>query len=157
MLTPQFVGQLIQNYVPTIKDVIVRYKINKLSSIALLIVVWQTYDAAFSSHAFDSVAGSNMAFIVCVSIGLFILFLTVSFFLSNLWLPREDTVSVCFCAPAKSPAMGVPLAMTMFVGLSPVLEAKLQIPMVIYQGLQIVGGTLFVSLFRRWVERGQRS
>jgi sodium/bile acid cotransporter 7 len=134
----------------------VRYKLTKLGSFALLTVVWQTYDSAFASGAFSSIAGTNMLFLVFLAVGLFLLFLCLSFFAAGLWLPRADVVSVCYCAPAKSPAMGVPLAMTMFVGLSPVLEAKLQIPMVIYQGLQIAGGTVFVPLFRSWVRRGEK-
>jgi hypothetical protein len=40
---------------------------------------------------------------------------------------------VCYCVPAKTPAMGVPLANVMFIGLSAQLESKIQIPMVIYQ------------------------
>lgn len=69
-----------------------------------------------------------------------------------LWLPKADVISVCYCVPAKTPAMGVPLAHVMFVGLSAQLESKIQIPMVIYQGLQIVGGSLLISFFRSWVK-----
>jgi solute carrier family 10 (sodium/bile acid cotransporter), member 7 len=49
--------------------------------------------------------------------------------------------------------MGVPLATVMFVGLTPLLEAKLQVPMVIYQGLQIVAGSVLITPFRKWVEQ----
>jgi solute carrier family 10 (sodium/bile acid cotransporter), member 7 len=97
-----------------------------------------------------------MLFVVFVSVALFLLFIGASFFASLLLgLSREDAVSVCYCVPAKTPAMGVPLVMTMFVGLSPLLEAKLQIPMVIFQGLQILGGTVLVRPFARWVDRGK--
>jgi solute carrier family 10 (sodium/bile acid cotransporter), member 7 len=49
--------------------------------------------------------------------------------------------------------VGVPLALTMFAGLDPVLEAKLQIPMVIYQGLQIVGGSIMIRPLRNWIDK----
>ena len=94
-----------------------------------------------------------MIFIVFISIALFIIFNAIAFFSSIIWLPKEDTISVCYCVPAKTPALGVPLSMTMFVGLNSVLEAKLQIPMVIYQGLQIVGGTLLIHPLRIWIDR----
>jgi sodium/bile acid cotransporter 7 len=149
----QVAGQILQNLFPSpVKKTIDRFKLNKLGSVALLIIIWSTYDQAFSSHALDSVKASNMVFIVFISIAFFLLFLAICFVTSNLWLPREDTISVCYCVPAKTPAMGVPLANVMFLGLSPQLESKIQIPMVIYQGLQIFAGSLLTLVFRRWIE-----
>ncbi|KAF2665252.1 sodium bile acid symporter family protein [Microthyrium microscopicum] len=153
LFVPMFVGQLVQNFFPKLNQrYIVGYKISKISTFCLLVVVWQVYDQAFASHAFDTVKPSNMIFVVFFSVALYFIVNAISFFGSRLWLSKEDVISVCYCVPAKSPAMGVPLAMTMFVGLTPELQAKLQIPMVIYQGLQIVGGTIFVVPFKRWVD-----
>jgi sodium/bile acid cotransporter 7 len=127
-------GQIIQNLFPKQTNYIfTRFKLSKLGSVCLLVIIWQTYDQAFSSGAFQSVKPSNIIFIVFISIALFFVFLAVCFFTSILWLPREDTISVCYCVPAKTPAMGVPLANVMFIGLSAQLESKIQIPMVIYQ------------------------
>lgn len=92
-----------------------------------------------------------MVFIVFISITLFIIYFSVAFFSSILWLPKEDTIAVCYCVPAKTPAMGVPLSNVMFVGLSTLVESKIQIPMVIYQGLQLVFGSLLTAVFRKWV------
>ena len=92
-----------------------------------------------------------MIFIVFVSIGLFLLWLGVSFLTCIPWLPRTDTVAVCYCVPAKTPAMGVPLSTVLFLGLSALDQSKIQIPMVIFQGLQIVGGSLLTGIFRRWL------
>jgi sodium/bile acid cotransporter 7 len=97
-----------------------------------------------------------MIFVVFMSIAVYIIFLLVAFYSALIWLPREDVVSVCYCVPGKSPAVGVPLAVVMFVGLSPMLEAKLQIPMVIYQGLQIVGGSICITPFRNWIEKHKK-
>ena len=142
-----------QNVYPLAVTFVKTWKINKLSSLALLVIIWQTYDAAFSTNAFEQVKGSNIVFIVFVSAGLFLLFLSIAFVSGNLWLPKEDTISVCYCVPAKSPAMGVPLAQTMFIGLSPILSAKLQIPLVIFQGLQIAGGTIMIKPFLWWAAK----
>jgi sodium/bile acid cotransporter 7 len=133
----------------------VDWKLNKLSSFCLLVVIWQTFDQAFSTNAFAAVKASNMIFVVFISIALFLLYLGVCFFTSLLWLSKEDTISICYCVPAKSPVMGVPLTTVMFVGLTPLLEAKMQIPMVIYQGLQIFAGSILITPFRKWIERSR--
>ena len=79
--------------------------------------------------------------------------------LSLLWLGKKDTIAVAYCVPAKTPAMGVPLANVMFAGLSAINVSKIQIPMVIFQGFQIAAGSLLTIAFRRWIrpeeERGK--
>jgi sodium/bile acid cotransporter 7 len=153
----QFVGQLIQNVFPKqTKRWVVDKKISKLSPLCLIIIVWQIYDGAFRSEVFTAVKTSNIIFIVFISVALFFVFNGIAFLSSIVWLSKEDTISVCYCVPAKSPAMGVPLAMTMFIGLTPALQAKLQLPMVIYQALQIVGGTVLVRVFGRWIGKGRK-
>jgi len=47
--------------------------------------------------------------------------------------------------------MGVPLSNVMFAGLSPITASKLQIPMVIFQGLQIAAGSVLTLVFRKWI------
>jgi sodium/bile acid cotransporter family protein DUF4137 len=88
--------------------VIIGYRLTKISPFALLVVVWQTYDQAFGSHAFNTIKGDNMIFVVFISIALYILFNTIAFLTSIIWLPKEDTISVCYCVPAKSPASRYP-------------------------------------------------
>jgi sodium/bile acid cotransporter 7 len=149
----QIAGQIVQYLFPNAtKTVCTKYKVSKLGSVALLIIIWQTYDQAFSSNALQSVSGSNIAFVVFMSIALFSLFLVVSLLLSKLWMGRADTVAICYCVPAKTPAMGVPMSTVLFVGIAPALEAKLQLPLVIYQGLQIMAGTILTGPFKKWVE-----
>ncbi|TID19057.1 sodium bile acid symporter family protein [Venturia nashicola] len=153
IFVPLVAGQIIQNIFPKqTKIIFTRFKLSKLASICLLVLIWQTYDQAFSSRAFQSIKASNIVFIVFMSIALFFIFLAVCFFTSTMWLPRQDTISVCYCVPAKTPAMGVPLANVMFLGLSTQLKSKIQIPMVIYQGLQIVAGSLLTMAFRHWIQ-----
>jgi len=149
---PMVVGQIIQNIFPqSSKRIITRFKLNKIGSISLLVIIWQTYDGAFRSGAFQSVKGSNTVFIVFISIALFAIYLGVAFFSSLMWLPKEDVIAVCYCVPAKTPAMGVPLSNVMFIGLTPIVESKIQIPMVVFQGLQLVAGSLLTMAFRNWI------
>ena len=93
-----------------------------------------------------------MVFIVFISIALFSLWAGICVSLSVLWLPKEDTIAVAYCVPAKTPAMGVPLSVVLFTGLSSITKAKMQIPLVIFQGLQIAGGSLLTIPFRKWIE-----
>ncbi|KAI7198641.1 hypothetical protein KC343_g4447 [Hortaea werneckii] len=153
---PLLVGQLLRHFFPeTCQKALVRWKLNKLSMLALLVILWQTYDKAFASQAFSSVPGDNMVFVVFVSLGLLAIFLLLSFGTSYFWLPKKDVVAVCYCVPAKGPAMGVPLATTIFAGIEPVLESKILIPIIIYQGLQVALGTILVPVLRKWIERDE--
>lgn len=141
------------------KKLFTEWKLSKISSFSLLIIIWQTYDQAFQTHAFESVRGNNMVFIVFISIAFYILFVLICVSTSLLWLEKEDTIAVAYCVPAKTPAMGVPLSNVMFVGLASVVSSKIQIPMVIYQGFQIAAGSLLTIVFRKWIhrERGGKS
>ena len=58
---------------------------------------------------------------------------------------------MAYIVPAKTPAMGVPLSNVMFPGLSSIASSKSQIPMVIFQGLQIGAGSLLTLAFRHWI------
>ena len=154
LFLPLFVGQVLQNVFPMATETTMKkWKISKLSSFCLLIIIWSTYDQAFQSGAFNTLPASNIVFVVFMSIAFFIIWLTIAFTTAKLWLPREDVVAVCYCVPAKTPAMGVPLVQTIYFGLSRLDQSKLQIPMVFFQGLQIAGGSLLIGAFRWWVAR----
>ena len=148
----QAVGQAIQNVFPrSTKRILGAWHLSKLSQCALLILVWQVFDSAFETGAFTAVKGDNMVFIVFISIALYLTWTIICLSLSVLWLPKYDTIAVAYCVPAKTPAMGVPLSVVLFTGLSTLTKAKIQIPLVIFQGLQIAGGSLLTIAFRKWI------
>jgi solute carrier family 10 (sodium/bile acid cotransporter), member 7 len=154
---PLVVGQLTRYFFPAIcKKVFIDWKLNKLGSICLLVLLWATYDQAFATNSFERVSESNMIFIVFVSVALWILFFGIAFTSSTFWLPREDVVSLCMCVPAKGIVMGVPLSTTIFGGIDLALQSKIQIPIVIYQGLQLAFASVLVPVFRRWVDRKKK-
>lgn len=153
---PMAVGQLARYFFePACRKVFFDWKVLKFGPLCMLVVIWQTYDAAFASGAFDTVPGSNMVFMVFVCLGLFLVYFCVAFFTSLMWLPREDVVAVCYTVPAKGPAFGVPLSTTIFAGMNPVLQSKIQIAIVIFQGLQIACGSLLIGVFRKWIAAGE--
>ena len=51
--------------------------------------------------------------------------------------------------------MGVPLSNVIFRGLPAITASKIQIPMVVYQAFQIVGGSLMTIAFRRWIRQDE--
>ena len=137
------------------KKVFNEWKLSKLGSFSLLVIIWQTFDQAFSAGAFEEVKGDNMIFIVFISITFYAIWTIVCILTSLPWLDKKDTIAVAYCVPAKTPAMGVPLSVVMFKGLSPLTQSKIQIPLIIFQGFQIAAGSLLTIVFRRWVQTNE--
>ncbi|RMZ89714.1 hypothetical protein DV736_g3045, partial [Chaetothyriales sp. CBS 134916] len=154
---PMAVGQLVRCFFPkTVQKVFVDWKLSKLGSLSLLALLWQTFDHAFATGAFGAVKGSNLIFIVFITIANYSLWLVISVLLSRLWLDRKDTVAVAMCAPAKTLALGMPLSFVVFVNISALDEAKIQIPMLLFQVLQMAMASLSTLGFRRWVDAGEQ-
>ncbi|RMD43568.1 hypothetical protein DV735_g1553, partial [Chaetothyriales sp. CBS 134920] len=154
---PMAVGQVVRHFFPnTVQKVFVQWKLSKLGSLSLLTLLWQTFDHAFATGAFDAVKGSNLVFIVFITIANYTLWLAISVLLSLPWLDRKDTVAVAMCAPAKTLALGMPLSFVVFQNISALEESKIQIPMLLFQVLQMAMASLSTIGFRRWVDAGEQ-
>lgn len=153
---PMAVGQLVRHFFPKlVNKVFVEWKVGKFASLAMLTLLWQTFDHAFGTDAFSSVKSSNMIFIVFITVLNYGLWLTISVTMSVFWLDRKDTVAVAMCAPAKTLALGMPLSFLMFRGITGLEEAKIQIPMLMFQVLQMGLASLTTIGFRRWVDAAE--
>lgn len=75
---------------------------------------------------------------------------TRSFFHS---MSPEETIAVCFCGPAKSTALGIPLLYAMWAPVDLFTKAKTSVPVLLYTTEQICVAHFFVQLFRRWHAR----
>jgi sodium/bile acid cotransporter 7 len=62
----------------------------------------------------------------------------------------EETIAVCFCGPAKSTALGIPLLYAMWQPVDLFTKAKTSVPVLLYTTEQICVAHFFVQLFRRW-------
>jgi sodium/bile acid cotransporter 7 len=152
LFVPMFIGQVVQKLFPKqTKKVFFEWNMIKLSSIALLTLVWQTFDQAFQSGAFKTVKPSNIAFIVFITIALYMVWLAICFTASIIWLPKKDVIACCYCCPAKALAMVVPLSSVMYINTSPIEQSKLQIPAIIFQAFQVAIGGIMTIAFRRWI------
>ncbi|OAK94443.1 hypothetical protein IQ06DRAFT_85086 [Phaeosphaeriaceae sp. SRC1lsM3a] len=152
LFVPMFAGQIVQKVFPKwTKKVFIEWNIIKLSSIALLTLVWQTFDQAFQSGAFKTIKPSNIVFIVFITIALYMIWLAICFAASVIWLPKKDVIACCYCCPAKALAMVVPLSSVMYINMSPIDQSKLQIPAIIFQAFQVAIGGIMTIGFRRWI------
>jgi solute carrier family 10 (sodium/bile acid cotransporter), member 7 len=155
---PLVVGQIVRNvFEEQTTKIFIKYKLSKIGPLALLVLLWQTFDRAFETRAFETVPTSNMIFVIFIGIVNWLLWLIVCFITSVIWLPRKDVVSVCYCVPAKTLTVGVPLSALLWTNLTLVDQAKLQIPMVIFQSFQVLFGSLLTIPLRRWVIARQKS
>ncbi|KAF7594542.1 hypothetical protein BBP40_008989 [Aspergillus hancockii] len=151
VFVPLLAGQIIASIFPhPVKKVFGEWKLSKLSSTALLTVIWSTYDGAFESNAFDDVQPDNMVFIVFTLIALFLVWVSIALTISRLWLTCEDTIALAYLVPTKTPAMGVALVTIMFMGLPEAAQSRMKLPMVIYQGIQTTLGSLLTIPLRKW-------
>lgn len=70
----------------------------------------------------------------------------------------EETIAVCFCGPAKSTALGIPLLYAMWQSVDLFTKAKTSVPVLLYTTEQICVAHFFVQLFQRWhaqiIEKG---
>lgn len=154
---PFFVGQVVRNINTKVVDtILVKYKVKKFSSVCLLLIIWQTFDQAFATNAFTSVPPSNIIFVVFMNIAFFLIWLLVCFVTSVPFMSKYDVISICYTVPAKTPAMGVPMADVIWAGLTLQQESKLQIPIVLFQGLQITMSSIMTIWMRKWIEPDER-
>jgi sodium/bile acid cotransporter 7 len=152
LFVPMFVGQVVQRKFPRqTKKIFFDWKLLKLSSVALLTMVWQTFDQAFSSGAFEAVKTSNIVFIVFITIALYLIWLTICFVAAILWLPKKDVIACCYCCPAKALAMVVPLTSVMYINIDAIDQSKMQIPAIIFQAFQVAIGGVMTIGFRKWI------
>ncbi|CAO2657176.1 Nn.00g033020.m01.CDS01 [Neocucurbitaria sp. VM-36] len=152
LFIPMCAGQVVQRLFPKqTKKIFFGWKLIKLSSISLLTLVWQTFDQAFQSGAFEQVKPSNIIFIVFISIALYFIWLAICFAASTFWLPKKDVIACCYCCPAKALAIIVPLSSIMYINVSPIDQSKMQIPAIIFQAFQVAIGGILTIGFRRWI------
>ncbi|EAW08584.1 bile acid:sodium symporter family protein [Aspergillus clavatus NRRL 1] len=156
VFVPLAVGQLVVKLFPNlVRKVLVEWKVSKISSCALLVLIWSTYDGAFASNAFGNIPSNNMIFTVFILVALFFVWITIAFVVSQIWLSREDTIAVAYLVSTKTPAMGVPLTTIMFAGLTAAEQSRTRLPMVIFQAIQISGSSVLTILLRKWQARGK--
>ncbi|USW50379.1 Putative sodium bile acid cotransporter, sodium/solute symporter superfamily [Septoria linicola] len=155
IFVPLAFGQAARYFYPDLGNKIFKKNLvmKRIPSLAMLVIIWSTYDQAFSSGAFDTVPASNKIFLVFILLAIWLVYLGISVAASLFLFPKRDIVAIAYCVTGKGPATGIPLSISIFSGLGLELESKIQIPVVIYQSLSIGFGSMLIVLFRKWIER----
>jgi sodium/bile acid cotransporter 7 len=111
-----------------------RLKINKIGSLSLLIIIWQTFDQAFESGAFRSLKGTDIVFIVLSR--LLLRHLDGHLCSAIATLARQERHDCCgLLCSCQDTSDGSPLSVVMFAELSTLTKSKIQIPMIIFSRL----------------------
>ncbi|KAK9237687.1 putative sodium bile acid cotransporter [Lipomyces kononenkoae] len=158
LFVPLFVGQVVQYLLPTqVKWVLATFKLAKVGSLCLLLLIWSSFSNSFASGAFEIVPHTSVIMICFLNIALYLVFTVICFLLCQFpGLPekyrfsRPDTVSIMLCGAAKTVALGVPLINAQYQAAQDKV-GLVSIPLVLYQGEQIFVAQLLVPLFRRWI------
>ncbi|KAJ5604085.1 hypothetical protein N7537_007041 [Penicillium hordei] len=169
VLLPLFIGQLVRWTWPDRTALVLqKTKLPKLSTFCLLLLIWATFSSCFATGALQTLSAQSIVFVVLFNIVLYITLTAVCFvcsrppriFSSRRWskpifkrMSPEETIAVCFCGPAKSTALGIPLLYAMWQPVDLFLKAKTSVPVLLYTTEQICVAHFFVQLFRWWHAR----
>jgi sodium/bile acid cotransporter 7 len=99
----------------------------------------------------------NIALYIALTIVCFVSARPPQFLSSRGWskpvfklMPPEETIAVCFCGPAKSTALGIPLLYAMWTPVDLFTKSRTSVPVLLYTTEQICVAHFFVQLFKRW-------
>lgn len=185
VFVPLFVGQVVRNIFPKqCQWCMSTFKLNKVGTFMLLLIMWSSFCTAFRQHAFDSVPHASIIMIVFFNIGIYLFFTLISYlyarpaFLNKLFAEapneqssnsykrcykifkpfyynRADTVSILLCGPAKTAALGVSLVEAQY-GKGNEHLGTLLIPLVLYQAEQVFCAGIMTHFFKIWVHREEK-
>lgn len=180
VFVPLFVGQVVQNVLPKqTKWTLTTFKLNKVGSFMLIMIMWQSFSTAFAQKAFSSVSHASIIFICFFNIGIYLLFTVFAYMyarpypikmllktppnesssktykiLYNIFNPfyydKRDTVAVMLCGPAKTAALGVSLITSQYGSDNQNLGILL-VPLVLYQAEQVFTAQILVNFMKKWV------
>ncbi|SCW02462.1 LAFE_0F06964g1_1 [Lachancea fermentati] len=184
VFVPLFVGQVLQNVFPRqVAWTLKTFRLGKIGSICLLLIMFSSFSTAFYQKAFQSVSHACIIFVVFFNIGIYLFFTLICYFcarppfllfffrkdpdescsrvykiLHQLLRPfyhsKKDCICVMFCGAAKTAALGVSLISSQYGSDSPHL-GKLLVPLVLYQSEQVITANFLVSIFNKWSEDEQ--
>ncbi|GAA6032430.1 hypothetical protein JCM8097_008171 [Rhodosporidiobolus ruineniae] len=174
---PLFVGEVIQYIFPKpVKWAVVNLKLGKVGTFCLLLVIWSSFSQSFYEGAFDRLTGNAVAFVVCTNLFLYILFTLFLFAICRLitfpyfavenrklvktgagpLFSPEITISALFTGAAKGAALGAPIVSILYGGLDGEAQGIVGLPLVLYQGSQVVVGQVTVAVLKAWAVRKKR-
>ncbi|KAI5955370.1 hypothetical protein KGF54_001931 [Candida jiufengensis] len=177
---PLFVGQVLQNIFPKqVKWTLTTFKLNKVGSFMLLLIMFQSFSTAFAQHAFTSVSHKSIIFICFFNFGIYLFFTVITYiyarpyfvrrwlwefpnensswlykwsywFFNPFYYNKRDAVAIMLCGPAKTAALGVSLVSSQYGSHNPKLGILL-VPLVLYQAEQVMTAQVLTKFMKKWV------
>lgn len=155
VFVPVIIGQLVRRRARQLADR-VKKRISSIGSVCILTIIFLTISSTAADPEFlQSVTELPLPFVFLALSHL--LFVVLSVVVGRLLgLPRADRVTMLFCAPQKTMAMGVPL-LTVYFGSRPELLGFALLPLLFYHPFQIFTGGFLRGLLARRAASGARS
>ncbi|GME46248.1 putative sphingosine-1-phosphate lyase protein [Neofusicoccum parvum] len=164
---PLAVGQLVRWKWPEVTmRTMQRFKLNKVGTFCLLLLIWSSFSSCFETSALQTLSTETVILIVFFNIGMYLFWTIVCFLGARIpesWahytkgiirrFDKPETIAICFCGPAKTAGLGIPLVYAMWVEFSTEVKAKLSIPLILYTTEQVFCAHFLVHAFKRWVRR----
>ncbi|OKL57918.1 hypothetical protein UA08_06642 [Talaromyces atroroseus] len=165
-LLPLVVGQAIRwTWEKRTSMILQKFYVNKWSTACMILLVWTTFSSAFATDSLEALSTQSVVFTVFFNIALYLFLTAVCFSLSRppqflrkgSWGKRvfqaispEETIAVCFCGPAKTTALGIPLLYAMYESMDLYTKSKTSIPVLLYTTEQIFVAHFMVYILRWW-------
>ncbi|KAI8910820.1 putative sodium bile acid cotransporter [Gorgonomyces haynaldii] len=148
VLAPLLVGQLIQFLWPVqVERLQKKVSFCAVSSGLLLIIIWSVFCDSFIQNIFSIIAAWQTAVVFVLEALLICMFAFLCYAFSK-WLrfSLEDRIAITMCGTTKTSAsLGIPLINVIYVG-SPYIGV-MSIPLLAYVGLQLIIGSVIVTVF----------
>lgn len=166
VLLPFVLGQILRWTWPTqTVHVFQKLHLAKVGSACILLLIWASFSSCFSTNALPALSTESVILTVFLNIALY-LFLTLICFLISRPLfpvpyilptiPPEEAIAICFCGPAKTTALGIPLLYAMWSNLELFTAAKTSVPVLLFNVEQIFCAHFMVLLFKRWIGKMEK-
>lgn len=177
---PLFVGQVVQYIWPKqTKWCLTKFRLSKVGSFMLILIMFQSFSTAFAQDAFTSVSHASIIFLVFFNIGIYLFFTIITYLylrprfllhifpteptpndtklyrwgykiLRPFYYNRRDTVAIMLCGPSKTAALGVSLVSSQYGSNNPKLGIIL-VPLVLYQAEQVFTAQILTRFMKKWI------
>lgn len=168
-LLPLVVGQLVRwTWEKQTVYVLQKLYVAKISTACMILLVWTTFSSAFATDSLQALTTQTVIFTVLFNVALYLFLTVVCFTLARpprlltrtAWgkrvfrpMPPEEAIAVCFCGPAKTTALGIPLLYAMYDSMDLYTKSKTSIPVLLYTTEQIFVAHFMVYVLRWWKGR----
>ncbi|CAF0972813.1 unnamed protein product [Didymodactylos carnosus] len=159
LILPLAIGQCIQLiWSDRLKLLIPKLKLAKVSSVALLFILWCVFCNAFANKSFERISKIDFLLLITIDIVLYIGFSIILTGIARIpieyWqFSRKDTVAIVYSSISKTIGMGIPLINALYGGQDAQIVALLALPVISYYIIQLILGSIQTVLFQHWLKR----